>query len=69
MLRPTFSLKTMLWLTACVACFFAGQERQRQWDRHWFAGTGGAAADESDFRITIKMDLVNQLRSSSGRTA
>jgi hypothetical protein len=49
--RPRFSLKSLFWLVACIACFFAGEERQRRqrrWDEHWFAGAGANKATVID---------------------
>lgn len=31
--RPQFSLKTMLWLTVCAACFFGGIHVEREIER------------------------------------
>lgn len=33
MLRPQFTLKTMLWLTVCAACFFGGIRAEREIER------------------------------------
>lgn len=33
MLRPKFSLKTLLWLMAVVAAFYAGMACERHWAR------------------------------------
>lgn len=59
--RPRFKLVTLLWLTACAASLFAGAQRQKEWDAHWFAGIGDAGPDENDFRITIKPDALGRL--------
>ena len=31
--RPQFTLKTMLWLTVCAACFFGGIRVEREIER------------------------------------
>lgn len=33
MSRPQFTLKTMLWLTVCAACFFGGIHVEREIER------------------------------------
>lgn len=50
---PRFSLKSLFWLMACIACFFAGKEHQRRWDDHWFAGAGATPPDKYDFEIRM----------------
>jgi hypothetical protein len=44
--RPQFTLKTMLWLTALVAAFFAGAiwEHQRE-NARWTVEVGGSRID------------------------
>ena len=47
--RPQFSLKTLLWLMACIICFFFGIEFERNW-RH----RAERVKAEADYKIKME---------------
>jgi hypothetical protein len=61
MLQPKFRLASLLWLTACVACFFAGKQRQKEWDEHWWPTTPNAKPENS-CTVCIRPDALNPMK-------
>lgn len=58
-------LKTMLWLVACAAFFFTGQECQREWDRRWPPAPIETRAHDDGYQITIRRDPIDRERTTT----
>lgn len=56
--RPQFSIRTLLWLTLCVACFLGGMFFEREWrDR----------AEKARIRANFKADMERSRRAEAER--
>lgn len=64
MLLPKFRLASVFWLTACVACFFAGKQRQKEWDEHWWPSSPDAKPENS-CSVHIRPDPINRTKTKT----